>query len=153
MARDESDANVADGDEEAFHWAGDEIEGRQGARLPDEKARDDKAGQSFEAGTQRADSQSSTLGTLLTGVFGAGYLALAVGWILSVQLTGSGSTDLLTEVLWQFGEFTAIVAAPLWFAGTLALTRDARHVLRAGWLALGIGLLLPWPLLPLVVNA
>ena len=81
------------------------------------------------------------------------YLALAVGWILSVQYTGSGSTDLATEVLWQFAEFTAIVAAPLWFGATLTLTRGGRVITRAGWLALGAGLLVPWPLLPLLAAA
>ena len=86
-------------------------------------------------------------------LFGVVYLALTVGWILAVQYTGSGSTALLTEVLWQFGEFTAIVAAPLWFGAALTLTRDGRPVARAGWLALGAGLLVPWPLLPLLAAA
>jgi hypothetical protein len=70
-----------------------------------------------------------------------------------VQYTGSGSTDLATEVLWQFGEFTAIVAAPLWFGATLTLTRVGRLLTRIGWLALGAGLLVPWPLLPLLAAA
>lgn len=90
---------------------------------------------------------------LVTILFGVVYLALTVGWILAVQYTGSGSTSLLTEVLWQFGEFTAIVAAPLWFGATLTLTRGGRLVTRAGWLALGAGLLVPWPLLPLLAVA
>jgi hypothetical protein len=67
-----------------------------------------------------------------------------------VQYTGSGTTDLVTEILWQFGEFTAIVAAPLWFGAAVTLTREGRAVTRAGWLALGAGLLIPWPLLPLL---
>ena len=82
--------------------------------------------------------------------FGALYLALTVGWILGVQFTGSGSRELLTEILWQFGEFTAIVSAPLWFGATLTMTRWRSLGERFGWLALGSALLFPWPLLPLL---
>jgi hypothetical protein len=138
-------------DEDAFHWAGDEVGGREGARLPGETSRDVSVTIAEDVATARPGSRSGVAGTLLTGFFGLLFLALTIGWILSVQYTGSGSTDLATEVLWQFGEFTAIVAGPLWFGGTLALTRGGRLVTRAGWLALGAGLLVPWPLLPLLV--
>jgi hypothetical protein len=57
----------------------------------------------------------------------------------------------MTQVLWQFGEFTAIVAAPLWFGSTVLLTAG-KSAQRFGWLTLGLGLLLPWPLLPLIVT-
>jgi len=137
-------------DEEAFHWAGDEVGGREGARLPDKRNQDVVAGSDADVATDDPGPRSGPGRTLLTGFFGIVYLALTVGWILSVQYTGSGSTDLATEVLWQFGEFTAIVAAPLWFGATLTLTRAGRLVTRAGWLALGAGLLVPWPLLPLL---
>jgi len=85
-------------------------------------------------------------GTALAVVSGVVYLALTVGWIYSVQLTAAPSPDLFPEVVWQFGEFTAMVAAPVWFAAVVTLTR-ARPALRAGWFALGVGLLLPWPVL------
>lgn len=48
-------------------------------------------------------------------------------------------------MLWQFGEFLTILAAPLWFAAVLTLTRDHRPLVRVGWLALGLGVLIPWP--------
>jgi hypothetical protein len=141
-----------DEDEEALRWAGDEVGGREGARLPTKKAPDAVA----EPATDSASAEPglrSGFARLLTVFFGVVYLALTVGWILGVQYTGSGSRDLLTEVFWQFGEFTAIVAAPLWFGATLTLTRGGRRVTRAGWLALGAGLLVPWPLLPLLAVA
>ena len=142
-----------DEDEEAFHWAGDEVGGREGPRLPDRKARDAVAGSPGEVATAVDGPQSGPGTRILTLLFGVVYLALTVGWILGVQYTGSGSTSLLTEVPWQFGEFTAIVASPLWFGATLTLTRGGRLVTRAGWLALGAGLLVPWPLLPLLAAA
>jgi hypothetical protein len=40
-----------------------------------------------------------------------------------------------------------MLSAPLWFAATLTLTKAHRPLVRAGWLALGLGVLLPWPLL------
>ena len=42
---------------------------------------------------------------------------------------------------------TALLAAPAWFVGTLHLTRRSRPLVRVGWLALGLGVLLPWPIL------
>jgi hypothetical protein len=83
---------------------------------------------------------------IATVAFAVPYLAITVGWILAVQLD-AGPVDLWPSILWQFGEFLTMLAAPLWFAATLTLTRDARPLMRVGWLALGLGLLLPWPLL------
>ena len=142
--------NDGDEDEEAFHWAGDEATGREGARLPGTKTPDAMAGSPADVAPAAPGPRSGPARSALTAVFGIVYLALTVGWILGVQYTGSGSTQLLTEVLWQFGEFTAIVAAPLWFGAALTLTRTGRLLTRTGWLLLGAGLLVPWPLLPLV---
>jgi hypothetical protein len=142
-----------DDDEVALRWAGDEVVGREGARLPGKKIQDVVAGSASDVAIEAPGLRSSPATFALTLLFGLVYLALTVGWILSVQYTGSGSTDLVTEVLWQFGEFTAIVAAPLWFGATLTLTRGGRVITRAGWLALGAGLLVPWPLLPLLAAA
>ncbi len=142
-----------DDDEAAFHWAGDEVGGREGARLPGETVQDAVAGSAADVAPVDPALRSRPGRALLTGAFGIIYLALAVGWILAVQYTGSGSTALVTEVLWQFGEFTAIVSAPLWFGAVLTLTRTGRLLTRAGWLALGVGLLVPWPVLPLLAAA
>lgn len=138
-------------DEEAFHWAGDEVGGREGARLPGEQVQDAVADSDDDVASEDAGSRSRPVRTLLTFLFAIGYLALTVGWILGVGYTSSGAAELLPEILWQFAEFTAIVAAPLWFGTTVLLTRESRTLVRIGWLALGLGLLLPWPVLPLLV--
>jgi hypothetical protein len=143
---------VRDDDEEAFHWAGDEVGGREGARLPIDD-QDATAGSDADVAPAGPALRSQGLGTALTLLFGLGYLALTVGWILGTGFTSSGSTSVLVDILWQFGEFTAIVAAPLWFGATLLLTRGSRMLVRAGWLLLGLGVLLPWPLLPLLVTS
>jgi hypothetical protein len=141
-----------DEDEEAFRWAGDEVGGREGARLPI-KDQDAMAGVDADLAPAEPVLRSGGLGTALTVLFGAGYLALTVGWILATGYTSSGSTSVLIDILWQFAEFTAIVAAPLWFGATVLLTRGSRPLVRDGWLLLGLGILLPWPLLPLLVTA
>jgi hypothetical protein len=137
-------------DEDAFHWAGDETSGREGARLPT-KGRDAVA-EPAGAGAPAVPGLRSRPGSALAlALFALLYLALTVGWIIAIGYTGAGAVPLLSEILWQFGEFTALIAAPLWFGGTVLLTRGSRLLVRAGWLLLGLGVLLPWPLFPALV--
>jgi hypothetical protein len=143
-------ADIRDDDEEAFHWAGDETSGREGARLPT-KDRDAVAEPVETDAPARPGPRSQPGSALLLAVFALAYLALTVGWIVAIGYTGAGAVPLLSEILWQFGEFTAIIAAPLWFGATVLLTRGSRLIVRAGWLLLGLGLLLPWPLFPALV--
>jgi hypothetical protein len=142
-------AHEPDDDEAALHWAGDEVTGREGARLPREAAADAVDAPDEQAGPAGPPAHPGA--RALTGLFALLYLALTVGWILATGYTAAGSADLATQIAWQFGEFTAIVAAPLWFGSTVLLTAG-EPAQRFGWLALGLGLLLPWPLLPLIVT-
>lgn len=146
---------VDDGDDEALRWEGDDDRGQiGGSRLatgglasPEgDDLHDDGAGPRPD----RVDEPAATprpLRTLLTAVFALVFLVDTLGWILSVQRAGSNQTDLLPAVLDQFGMFTAIVAAPLWFGAAVTLTRESSTLARVGWLALGAGLLTPWPLI------
>lgn len=143
---------AGDEDEEALRWAGDELTGREGPRLPRTGTADAAdAGLApapdpeVPAGPPRRPGLAAVtvLGALL-------YLVLTVGWILGTQYTSAGTGELWPQVLWQFGEFTAIVVAPLWFGTTVLLT-PSKPGQRIGWLALGLGVLLPWPVLPLLV--
>lgn len=85
--------------------------------------------------------------TAATGVLAGVYLAYSVGWILSVGTLQLSGATLLIEVLYQFGEFLAIIACALWFGTVMALTRGGRPAVRLGWLALGTLVLVPWPVL------
>ena len=137
-----------DDDEEAFHWAGDEVGGREGPRLPkqgDADAVAESAEHEAPAGPPSRPGKA-----VITGLFAVLYLAITVGWILAIGYTSAGVTQLLPQVLWQFGEFTAIIAGPMWFGTTVLLTPERLGV-RVGFLLLGLGLLLPWPLFPLLV--
>lgn len=87
-----------------------------------------------------------------TGVLGGVYLAYSVGWILSVGTLQLQGATLLIEVMYQFGEFLAIIACALWFGAVMALTRGGRPAVRLGWLALGTLVLVPWPFLLAVLR-
>jgi hypothetical protein len=127
-------------DDEALSWAGDEEQGRAAPRLrePEPVVVSDEV-EPEEAPGARGRS-------VATAVFAVPYLAITVGWIFAVQQLSSGSRSLFAEILWQFGEFLAMLAAPLWLAATVTLTKAHRPLVRVGWLALGLGLLVPWPL-------
>jgi hypothetical protein len=147
---DPRDDDPRDDDEEAFHWAGDEVGGREGSHLPVQKTTQDAAETPADDERPPAGPPRRRGMALLTGVFAVLYLALTVGWILGTQYTSAGTGQLLPQVLWQFGEFTAIIAAPMWFGTTVLLT-PWRLGVRVGFLLLGLGVLLPWPVLPLLV--
>lgn len=134
-----------DHDDEALSWAGDDDQGRPAPRLREPEP--DAASAGTEPGTPPDAVPGSRGRAVATAAFLVPYLAIAVGWILAAQDLTSGAVSLFAGILWQFGEFLAILAAPLWFAATLTLTRESRPLVRVGWLALGLAVLFPWPLL------
>jgi hypothetical protein len=141
MARpDNLDPLAEDDDDEALRWAGDEERGRDAPNL---RGAEPSAEVTVE--DEPVVAPGSRGRTAASVAFVVPYLLYAVAWIFAVQNLSSGSTSLPSEVLWQFGEFLTILAAPLWFAATLTLTRDLRPLARVGWLALGLGVLIPWP--------
>lgn len=98
------------------------------------------------AGDPAADRRRTAV-TAATGLLAGVYLAYSVGWILSVGTLPLVGATLLIEVMYQFGEFLAIIASALWFGAVMALTRGGRPAVRLGWLALGTLVLVPWPLI------
>ena len=149
MAR-AGDVDDLDDDDEALSWIGDDEQGRAAPRLRDPDAPaleadapDEEPEDAPGAGGRRA----ATVG------FALPYLAFTIGWVLSVEQLTSGAVDALHLIVWQFGEFLAMLAAPIWFAATLSLTRESRPLVRVGWLALGLAVLVPWPILLRFVAA
>lgn len=139
MAR-ADDVDDLGGDEAALSWAGDEEQARAAPRL---RESDPVVVASEDAEEAAPGSRGRSAAT---AAFAVPYLVIAAGWIFAVQQLSSGSASLFGEILWQFGEFLAMLAAPLWFAATLTLTAQRRPLVRVGWLALGLAVLLPWPL-------
>lgn len=142
MAR-EADVDDFDDDDEALSWAGDEEQGRAAPRL---RVSVDTVVTVELEGSEPAKLPGSTGRRVATVLFAVPYLAFAIGWIFSVQVA-PGPVELGPSILWQFGEFLAMLSAPLWFAATLTLTRAYRPLVRVGWLALGLGVLVPWPII------
>lgn len=149
-------------DDAALSWEGDEQLGRATSLTDPARVRsdtrdldapDDAAVLGATATELSAvDRPAGSIGArLLVALFGVLYLVWTVGWILAVQSLG-GILGPSTGTVWldfvaRIGQFLALIAAALWFAAVLQLTRDAAPRLRFGWLALGLGLLAPWPLL------
>ncbi|TXK16328.1 hypothetical protein [Homoserinibacter sp. GY 40078] len=147
----------ADPDDEALHWAGDEARGQAAPRLATASDADatapDAQGEVSAAVTpavRPTRSRAETAGLLATGIFAGLYLAVTVGWVISVQQLGYPGLDLAGEIMWQFAEFLAMVAPALWFLAVHTLTPEGtrhRGIKRVGWFALGLGVLVPWPFL------
>lgn len=120
-----------------------------GAALEHDGAADHAAvaGGAHEASAASTADRRRAAIAAATGVLGGVYLAYSVGWILAVGTLQLQGATLLIEVMYQFGEFLAIIACALWFGTVMALTRGGRPAVRIGWLALGTLVLIPWPLL------
>lgn len=142
-------------DEAALRWAGDEETGREGAGWRSHGPADESGADPDAARIRQPEGeQVGQRGRFLVAVaFAVPYLIWTVCWILVVQRVSSGAGTLGAEILWQFGEFLAILSPPLWFAATVALTRTGRARVRVGWFLIGLAVLLPWPIVFGVVVA
>ncbi len=134
------------GDDDALRWAGDEERGRVVPRLrgPGDAS---SAPAPLEDPEEFEEAPGARGRRIAAIAYAVPYLAITIGWLFATQQLSSGSQSLFTEIVWQFGEFLAMLSAPLWFAAVLTLTRDARAAARVGWFAVGLGVLLPWPLI------
>ena len=139
-------------DDEALRWAGDEDRGRMAPRLREpvpaeaDPANEEPEGDPEDDEDDEPDRPPLTAGRrALFAVFGVLYLALVIAWVLGVQTTSAGTTDLFTQVSWQFGEFLAMIGPVVWFAAVLTLTRASRARVSAAWLVAGIVVFAPLP--------
>jgi hypothetical protein len=146
------DVSWVDDDADALSWAGDDVRGgvdpltrnrALGGRVDDDD---------LDAVVEAPTEPTSLARGAATVLFAVLYVLVVVGWILSAQATSAPSSDLFTQIAWQFGEFVAIISGALWFLAVLTLTVDARTRVRVGWFALGVGVLVPWPILLGVVS-
>ena len=137
-----------DDDLDALRWAGDEARGQAAPRLRDAEAEMDAPAAPLEEEPDAPRTARETGFLIGTGAFAVVFLALTIGWIFSVQLLVYPGVDLLGQVMWQFGEFLAMVAPALWFAAVLTLTPEdsrRRGLARMVALLVGVLVLVPWP--------
>jgi hypothetical protein len=82
--------------------------------------------------------------TVTVVIFGVLYVLLTLLWLWVAPANRPVDTPRLDEAIRAFGEFFAVVAAPLWFFTTLNQLETFR--MRVLVLILGLCLLIPLPL-------
>jgi hypothetical protein len=84
---------------------------------------------------------------VLLAVFGGLYAVWTIAWVLAIVAAPTQqASSLLDAIMYQFGEFLAIVAAPLWFGVVWWLSAGAGTRPRLAWLVAGLVVLFPLPL-------
>jgi hypothetical protein len=128
-------------DDEALSWAGDgdstHVESRESKPevVVDEVADEDAA------------PRTSSLLLIVYGVLAGVYLLYTFGWITSVVRSTLPVYDLLSGIMYQFGQFLAIASPALWLTAAMLLTRDRKPVVRLLWVVIGLVVVAPWPFL------
>jgi hypothetical protein len=91
---------------------------------------------------------------LTLAVFGGLYAVWSLAWVLGVVAAPTQpASSLLDAIMYQFGEFLAIIATPLTFGVLWWLTRSSSPTVRAVALGAGLLVLVPLPLiLPVVLR-
>lgn len=129
-------------DDEALTWGG-ETDPTLAAGPTTKKPRSDVAPAS--AARVPREGPSSVL-LISYGILGGMYLLYTVGWLVTTFNDNRRPfPDVLTEVMFQVGEYLAIASPAIWFLTVLALTRRSKPVVRLLGLVLGLFLLIPWP--------
>jgi hypothetical protein len=128
---------TTDSREAAFDWG----ESDEGLVLGDEQA--------GPSNRERARSQNPAM----LAVFGGLYTVWSVAWVLGVVAAPTQqASSVLDAVMFQFGEFLGMVAAPLWFSVAWWLSSNSSRLARVLLLTAGLIILFPTPLvLPLLV--
>ena len=132
MARDDDD------DDSALTWDGDD------ADAVIERPRPAVVAPEVDGDVPVA-APTSSIQLVTYGILAGVYLLYAVGWGITVARSGLFSSNLFVEIMSQFSEFLAIIAAPLWFALAFVLTRNSRRIVRLLWLIAGLVVLMPVP--------
>jgi hypothetical protein len=99
-----------------------------------------------------ATPRPKTENPLLLAVFGGLYAVWTIAWVLAIVAAPTQqASSLLDAIMYQFGEFLAIVASPLWFGVVWWLTAGVRT--RVVLLVVGLVALVPLPLvLPVLAS-
>lgn len=80
------------------------------------------------------------------GILGGVYLIYTIGWIVAGERLRVPARLLVSDWAYVPAFWTAVLAPVLWFTTCFVATRDSATWVRMTWLAAGIVLLIPWPL-------
>ena len=105
-------------------------------------------------GAAQATPRPKTENPVLLSVFGGLYAVWTVAWVLAIVAAPTQqASSLLDAIMYQFGEFLAIVASPLWFGVVWWLSGSAGFRPRLAWLVAGLVVVFPLPMvLPVVFS-
>jgi hypothetical protein len=135
-----TDRTDRDEDDDALTWAGDRDSTHVDAPVAREIVIE-------ELPAEDAAAPTSPLLLVVYGVLAGVYLLYTFGWITSVVRTTLPVTDLLSGIMYQFGQFLAIASPALWLAAAVLLTRGRKPVVRLLWVVVGLVVVAPWPFL------
>lgn len=144
-----ADDGPADDADDAFVWEGDE---ERGLEAPVQR-RARLAGEGTDASADAEDADepgpAGTSGGVLVvyGILAGITLISMLTWISVIGASTVSFTDLLGELMYQFGEFLAIVGPALWFVAVMVLGRDLAPGRRIRWHLVGLVVTAPWPIL------
>ena len=144
------DGRVEHDDDDAFVWEGDEERGLEApvqrrARLAPEGA---DASAADDADADELEPTGTTGGVLVVyGILAGVTLISMLTWISVIGASTVSFTDLLGELMYQFGEFLAIAGPALWFVAVIVLGRDLAPGRRIRWHLVGLVVTAPWPIL------
>ena len=129
---------AADSTEPAFEW-GD-------ARDEELKPR--------EARTGHPGAMPKSRGGVSLALFAGLYAVWSIAWVIGIAaLPDQPASSVLDAVMYQFGEFLALIATPLWLGATWYVTQEESGRGRVLFLILGLLVLFPFPLvLPAVMG-
>ena len=93
---------------------------------------------------EQQDEPRARAETITVVVFGALYVLVTLVWLWVAPANRPVDSERFDQAMRAFGEFFAVVAAPLWFFTTLNQIETFRS--RVAALTLGLCLLIPLPL-------
>lgn len=106
------------------------------------------------SGTKDKPPRQKTHNPIMLSMFGGLYAVWSIAWVLGAAASPSQqASSVLDAVMFQFGEFLAMVATPLWFGVVWWLTSGSSRALRLWLLIAGLVLLVPLALIVPVVAA
>lgn len=134
------------GDEEALSWEGDSDSSHVSPpTAKTTRTKDVAPAPTAPLSAVEASGPSSVL-LVSYGILGGMYLLYTVGWLVTVLGDNRKPyADVLTEVMYQSGEYLAIASPALWFGTALLFTRGRKPISRLLVLVLGLLLVIPWP--------
>ena len=167
-----------DEDDEALSWAGDRdathvdtplrakvakartsrqasgSRGSRGGEANGNPASDsDAEAANSESDVAEALAPPTSAALLVTiGILAGIYLLYTIGWVITVQHSGTLAVTPLEQIAITLKEYLAIAACTLWFAAVYYLTRGRTPIVRLVWLAIGAVVLIPWPFVLGIAN-